>query len=138
MFQPGRALRRMDLAGTMLRSQLKSERSKAACIASGSSSSRGIPGRAGSLEGLFLRLGGHPGEAGRGSEVYPRVGGLRGPTRWPACLVSGLYEMPAGLMLEVQGPKREFLLPFKREFVKQVDRQGRMLVVELPEGLVEL
>jgi ribosomal 30S subunit maturation factor RimM len=46
--------------------------------------------------------------------------------------------MPAGLMLEVQGPKREFLLPFKREFVKQVDRQGRMLVVELPEGLVEL
>ncbi len=33
-------------------------------------------------------------------------------------LVSGLYEMPAGLMLEVQGPKREFLLPFKREFVR--------------------
>jgi 16S rRNA processing protein RimM len=53
-------------------------------------------------------------------------------------LVTDLYEMPAGLMLEIQGPKREFLLPFKREFVKQVDREGRVLVVELPEGLVEL
>jgi len=41
-------------------------------------------------------------------------------------------------MLEIQGPKREFLLPFKREFVKQVDREGRVLVVEIPEGLVDL
>jgi ribosomal 30S subunit maturation factor RimM len=35
----------------------------------------------------------------------------------------------------VQGPKREFLLPFRKELVTQVDRAARRLVVELPEGL---
>ena len=53
----------------------------------------------------------------------------------PLGLVTAWYELPAGLTLEVQGPKREFLLPFRKELVKQVDRAGRRLVVELPEGL---
>lgn len=52
-------------------------------------------------------------------------------------LVSGVDEMPGGVMLEVQGPRREFLLPFRKEFVKEVDRAGRRLVVDLPDGLIE-
>jgi len=52
-------------------------------------------------------------------------------------LVSGLYELPAGLMLEIQGSRKEFLLPYKREFVREVDRAARRLTVTLPEGLVE-
>jgi 16S rRNA processing protein RimM len=52
-------------------------------------------------------------------------------------LVSAVYELPAGLMIEVQGPKREFLLPYKKEFVQQVDRAGRRLVVSPPEGLLD-
>jgi 16S rRNA processing protein RimM len=52
-------------------------------------------------------------------------------------LVTAMYDLPAGLTLEVQGPRREFLLPFRKEFVRQVDRSARVLVVELPEGLVE-
>lgn len=55
----------------------------------------------------------------------------------PLGLVSAVYELPAGLMIEVQGPKREFLLPYKKEFVRQVDRAGRRLVVSPPEGLIE-
>ena len=55
----------------------------------------------------------------------------------PLGLVSGVYELPAGLMIEVQGPKREFLLPYLKEFVREVDRAGRRLLVEPPEGLVE-
>jgi 16S rRNA processing protein RimM len=55
----------------------------------------------------------------------------------PLGLVSGVYELPAGLMIEVQGPKREFLLPYRKEFVREVDRAGRRLVVAPPEGLVE-
>lgn len=55
----------------------------------------------------------------------------------PLGLVSAVYELPAGLMIEVQGPKREFLLPYKKEFVQQVDRAGRRLVVTPPEGLLE-
>jgi 16S rRNA processing protein RimM len=53
-------------------------------------------------------------------------------------LVTAVYDLPAGLTLEVQGPKREFLVPFRKEFVREVRRGERVLVVELPEGLVEL
>jgi 16S rRNA processing protein RimM len=56
----------------------------------------------------------------------------------PLGLVSAVYELPAGIMIEVQGPKREFLLPYKKEFVQQVDRAGRRLVVTPPEGLIEM
>jgi len=55
----------------------------------------------------------------------------------PLGLVSAVYELPGGLMIEVQGPKREFLLPYKKEFVQQVDRAGRKLVVSPPEGLLD-
>ena len=55
----------------------------------------------------------------------------------PLGLVSAVYETQAGLMIEVQGPKREFLLPYKKQFVRQVDRDGRRLVVTPPEGLIE-
>jgi len=53
-------------------------------------------------------------------------------------LVSRLFELPAGLTLEVQGPKREFLLPYKREFVREVNRDARRLTVALPHGLLDL
>jgi len=55
----------------------------------------------------------------------------------PVGLVSAVYQLPAGLMIEVQGPRREFLLPYKREFVREVDRIGRRLTVAPPEGLLE-
>jgi 16S rRNA processing protein RimM len=55
----------------------------------------------------------------------------------PLGLVSAVYELPSGVMIEVQGPKREFLLPYKKEFVQQVDRAGRRLVVTPPEGLLD-
>jgi 16S rRNA processing protein RimM len=50
-------------------------------------------------------------------------------------LVTRYYELPGGLTIEVQGPKREFLLPYRKEMVREVDRAGRRLVVDLPEGL---
>ncbi len=53
-------------------------------------------------------------------------------------LVTAALELPAGVTLEVQGPKREFLLPFRKEFVREVDREGRRLIVELPDGLLDL
>lgn len=52
-------------------------------------------------------------------------------------VVSAVDELPSGVMLEVQGKKREFLLPFRKEFVVEVDRGGRRLIVDLPDGLVE-
>jgi 16S rRNA processing protein RimM len=52
-------------------------------------------------------------------------------------LVTGLYEVASGLMIEVQGPKREFLLPYKKEFVVGVERGERRLVVRVPDGLLD-
>lgn len=62
---------------------------------------------------------------------------VRLPDETPLGLVSAVYELPAGLMIEVQGPRREFLLPYKKEFVQEVDRAGRRLTVTPPEGLIE-
>jgi 16S rRNA processing protein RimM len=62
---------------------------------------------------------------------------VRLPDDTPLGLVSAVYELPAGVMIEVQGPKREFLLPYKKMFVQRVDREARRLVVTPPEGLVE-
>lgn len=52
-------------------------------------------------------------------------------------LVTGYYETAAGLVIEVQGPKREFLLPYRKEFVTQVDRAARRMVIAPPEGLLD-
>jgi len=55
----------------------------------------------------------------------------------PVGLVTGHYEMPNGLVIEVQGPKREFLLPYRKEFVRVVDRKARRLVIAPPDGLLD-
>lgn len=55
----------------------------------------------------------------------------------PLGLVSEVYDLPQGATIEVQGPKREFLLPFRGEYVKRIDREERLLVVEVPPGLLE-
>ncbi|HWN18845.1 MAG TPA: ribosome maturation factor RimM [Gemmatimonadales bacterium] len=63
---------------------------------------------------------------------------VRLPDETPLGLVSAVYELPAGIMIEVQGPKREFLLPYKKEFVREVDRIARRLVISPPDGLLDL
>jgi ribosomal 30S subunit maturation factor RimM len=62
---------------------------------------------------------------------------VRLPDETPLGLVSAVYELPAGIMIEVQGAKREFLLPYKKEFVQEVDRAARRLVVTPPDGLLD-
>ena len=73
-------------------------------------------------------------------EVYERelVGfAVRDEKDEPLGIVSEVYELPTGVAIEVQGPKREFLLPFKSEYVKETDRDGRRLVVVIPDGLLD-
>lgn len=55
----------------------------------------------------------------------------------PLGIVSNVFELPGGLMIEVQGPKREFLLPYRKEFVLAVDRDARRLTVAPPDGLID-
>jgi 16S rRNA processing protein RimM len=90
--------------------------------------------------GLFLALPADQLSPPSGDEVYlHELEGfsVRLPDGTALGLVSAVYELPAGLMIEVQGPRREFLLPYKKEFVREVDREGRRLVVTPPEGLIE-
>lgn len=102
---------------------------------------------------LESRLGG--GAAGRGvfvaadaAELTPPAGdevyvhelvgfAVRERDGTPVGVVSECYDLPTGLAVEVQGPEREFLLPYKREFVLQVDRAARRMTVALPAGLVD-
>jgi 16S rRNA processing protein RimM len=90
--------------------------------------------------GLFLAVPAAELAPPQEGEVY--VGELAGfsvrlPDGTPLGLVSAVYELPAGLTLEVQGPKREFLLPYKKEFVQRVEREARRLIVTPPEGLID-
>jgi 16S rRNA processing protein RimM len=52
-------------------------------------------------------------------------------------VVTAVEELPGGLTIEVQGPKREFLLPYRKEFIKRVERESRRLVIDPPDGLLE-
>jgi 16S rRNA processing protein RimM len=48
------------------------------------------------------------------------------------------YEMPHGIMLEVKQPSGALaMLPFRTEMVTDVDRAGRVITVNVPEGLFE-
>ena len=53
----------------------------------------------------------------------------------PVGIVSEVYDLPQGTTIEIQGPKREFLLPFRAPYVTEVDRAGRRLVVDVPPEL---
>lgn len=73
-------------------------------------------------------------------EVYQQdlVGfAVRNEADEPLGIVSAVYDLPAGATIEVQGPEREFLLPYIGEYVKQMDRDARRLVVAVPDGLLD-
>lgn len=56
----------------------------------------------------------------------------------PVGEVVSWYEVPHGILLEVARGDGTVLLPYRPEFVREVDREGKRLVVELPDGLLEL
>lgn len=73
-------------------------------------------------------------------EVYVRdlIGwAVRNEADEPLGLVTEVFELPQGPAVEVQGPKREFLVPMQGGWVQVIDRDTRRLVVRLPDGLLE-
>jgi 16S rRNA processing protein RimM len=141
VFAPGRALWVLDLAGQVVGGPLAIERSRA-YHREWLVKFVGVESRE-ALEpwrGRFLGLPPEELAPPAGGEVYlHELAGfaVRLEDGTAVGLVSEVYELPAGVTLEVQGTKREFLLPFKREFVREVDRAGRSLTVRLPAGLIE-
>lgn len=51
--------------------------------------------------------------------------------------VREVYELPQGLGLDVSWRGDSVILPFRPEFVRELDRAGRRIVMELPEGLLD-
>jgi 16S rRNA processing protein RimM len=141
IFAPGRELWVVDLAGETVAGPLTVERSRSYhrewLVKFAGVESRDALGE---LRKHFLGVPAAALSPLEGDEVYlHELDGfsVRLPDGTPLGLVSAVYELPAGIMIEVQGPKREFLLPYKKEFVQQVDRAGRKLVVTPPEGLLD-
>lgn len=141
VFAPGRRLVRMGLDGAVLGEPIEVERSRG-YHREWLVKFRGLEARdeTDNWRGQFL---GAPAE-----ELTPPAEGevylhelegfaVRGEDGTAYGLVSGLIELPAGVALEVQGPRREFLLPFIKQFVREVRRDDRVLVVVLPEGLLD-
>jgi len=57
----------------------------------------------------------------------------------PLGVVRGLGQTPAGPLLTLETASgREALVPFVEEMVRKIDREGRRIVLELPEGLLDL
>jgi 16S rRNA processing protein RimM len=139
---PGRPVWLVGLDGEMVAGPLIIERSRA-YHREWLVKFQGVEGREGldPWRGLFLAVPAEELTPLAEGEVYLHdLAGfsVRLPDDTPLGLVSAVYELPAGVMIEVQGPKREFLLPYKKAFVQQVDRDARRLVVTPPEGLVDL
>jgi 16S rRNA processing protein RimM len=141
VFGPGRKLVRLSLDGAVLGDSVVVERSRP-FHREWLVKFRGLDTREGveSWRGQFL--GAEVSELTPPAEdevyVHELTGfALRREDGTPVGLVSTVFDLPGGLTVEVQGPKREFLLPFRKEFVREIRREERVLVVALPEGLVE-
>jgi 16S rRNA processing protein RimM len=52
--------------------------------------------------------------------------------------IAEVYELRPAPMLEVRGPEGEIMIPFLSHIVVEVDRDGRRMVVDPPEGLLDL
>jgi 16S rRNA processing protein RimM len=141
-FAPGRATWLLDLAGEVLAGPLEIERGRA-YHREWLLKFRGLDRREDveQWRGRFLAVDAAALPAPAADEVYlHELEGfaVRLEDGAPLGLVSAVYQLPAGIMIEVQGSRREFLLPYKKEFVREVDRAGRRLVVAPPEGLIDL
>ena len=53
-------------------------------------------------------------------------------------VVKEVYELRPADLLEVQGPEKTHFIPFLASLVKKVDRAASTLVIDPPEGLLEL
>ena len=141
VFAPGRSVWLVGLDGEAVAGPVTIERSRAyhrewLVKFAGADRREDLEG----WRGLLLAVPAGELAPAEGDEVYlHELDGVavRLPDETPLGLVSAVYERPAGLMIEVQGPQREFLLPYRKEFVREVDRAGRRLVVTPPDGLVE-
>jgi len=52
--------------------------------------------------------------------------------------VREVYEMHPSDLLEVRGGPDQYMIPFNRSIVKEIDLEARRLIIDPPEGLLDL
>ena len=144
VFQPGRRLWMVDVGGHEVGEALTVERGRGYhrewLLKFAGVDSREALEALPALRGVFVAADAAELKPPAEDEVYTHelVGfSVRAADGTTLGVVSEFYDLPTGLTLEVQGPKREFLLPYRQEFVQEVDRDARQLTVTLPEGLID-
>lgn len=77
---------------------------------------------------------------GEGEVYYHQLVGMRVETVGGREVgsVTQVYELQPADLLEVRGAKGVVMIPYRREIVVQVDVEGRRLVIDPPDGLLEL
>ena len=51
--------------------------------------------------------------------------------------VLGYFELAHGILLEIRRGKETVLMPYRDEFIAEVDTEARILVIDPPDGLFE-
>ena len=77
---------------------------------------------------------------GEGEVYYHQLLGMRVETveGREVGSVSQVYELLPADLLEVRGANGVVMVPYRREIVVQVDLEGRRLVIDPPDGLLDL
>ena len=143
-FRPGAALWVLDLAGEVVTGPLEVERARAYhrewLVKFRGVESRSALDAVADLRDRFLAV---PAESlvppAEGEAWVHELAGfaVRDGTGRVLGVVSDVYELPGGLAIEVQGAGREFILPWRPEFVQQLRRDERVVVVTVPDGLLD-
>ncbi len=75
-----------------------------------------------------------------GQVFYHQLLGMQVETKLGVSLgkITEVYELRPATMLEVRGPEGEVLIPYLSHIVVQVDAEARRMVIDPPEGLLDL
>ncbi len=144
VFEPGRRLVLGDDAGAVV------DESEAVVVEASRPFKKGVLVRLvgvadrSTAEALVTRYllvpAGERGEAEEGEVFYHQLLGLSVETVTgdEVGRVREVYETEPAHLLEVKGEGKAHLIPFSREIVRSVDVKAGRLVIEPPEGLLEL
>ena len=141
-FRPGAALWVLDLAGQVVTGPLEIEAARAYhrewLVKFRGVDSRSALEAMAELRDRFLAVPAEslpPPEEGE-AWIHELAGfAVRDDSGTALGVVTDVYELPAGLAIEVQGRGREFILPW--QFVQQLRREERAVVVTVPDGLLD-
>lgn len=141
-FRPGAELWVLDLAGEVVTGPLEIEHSRAYhrewLVKFRGVDSRSALDAVADLRDCFLAVPADslsPPEEGE-AWIHELAGfAVRDESDSALGVVSDVYELPSGLAIEVQGRGREFILPW--QFVQQLRREERVVVVTVPDGLLD-